>query len=487
MSIQNERILGNGQHGKVVAQYFPDYDITLATKTWHEKHNESSECDYTNHAMWTELYAASIVGSSPHPNIMSTFSLHIENEKPLLSMPLIHPGWDAYNLKQSYGISYNQVLYMFRELLFGVHHLHTLQLVHNDIRTQNVLLQLVSETDASPRYRLVLLDFGTTSIPHTVRLAPYSENDTPFTPPETFTTNSSPSTDAWYLGMLLLHMVATYDQVLELMKDVRILYSTCSDDCLPSVITRWLTMHTDMLSSSGTWKHFVSTVSVLLRHNPHQRKSLMHICSQTQYLGCYTTDTSIDIPSDVVRTELSQVYRTIDYTSCGMYNHRINVVQWMCNLLVCLIGNNVCLGVIRDGITLWEHVSSEGNWDTVQLSSLAGACLFISTTIHVHGSITNMSELAELCGSSVHEMHCSFKRILQYITDAGFPTAPVNKMQDAYQQLQHILDPQDSLDEPWLPTMLEQALPLTHPYATLAQAVHQKKVNSDVCHEQITG
>ncbi len=248
-------------------------------------------------------------------------------------------------------------------------------------------------------------------------------------------------------------------------------------------------MHTNLCNTTSTWKHFVATVSVLLRYNPHQRKSLMHLCCQAQYLGRYTTDTIEDNTGNAAHTGLSQIYRTIDYGSCDVYRHRMDVVRWICNILIYSIGNNVCISVIRDAIVIWDHVSSEGEWETAQLSSLAGACLFISSLIHFHHPIANIQRLTELCGSSVDSFHYSFKRILEYIADNGFPTATVDKMQDAYQQLQHIIDPQNTLDEPWIPTLVEQIQIQTysHPYTTLEQAVRQKNVDADTRDNKITG
>ncbi len=158
--------IGSGIHGSVYQAVQTSADNTVqqcAIKRW--VYSVKDEGLMPQH-MWNEMYCMAKTSTTQDRKLPHALCFRADENTVCMMMPMITPGWDACDLIRLLHIDIQEVMCLFTSLLESVSRLHSTGVVHNDIRSQNVLVSLQNE-----RYSLCLIDMGVSSYTDTLTLS----------------------------------------------------------------------------------------------------------------------------------------------------------------------------------------------------------------------------------------------------------------------------------------------------------------------------
>ena len=159
-----ERSLGKGSFGEVFYTTIQGETIPYATKVYDRELIEKSE-DLFNY-MKTEI---TILKSLDHPNIVKLKEVKKTKKHFYLVMEYCNGG-DLYNFLQKYqeknksAFSEEIVQYLMRQIMSAMHYFHSKNIMHRDIKLENILLKFDSEEDKNNlnimKSQIKIIDFG---------------------------------------------------------------------------------------------------------------------------------------------------------------------------------------------------------------------------------------------------------------------------------------------------------------------------------------
>jgi serine/threonine-protein kinase len=140
------------------------------------------------------------IEASGHPNVMSVLDMLIHKEHIIIVSEFAEGGslksWLVQNGKKA--PSHEKALEMILGILRGIEHLHSRNVVHRDLKPDNILLQ-----GNFPR----ITDFGISRIVSTNSMSTKAMGSPAYMSPESFQGSKSPQCDIWSAGVILYEML----------------------------------------------------------------------------------------------------------------------------------------------------------------------------------------------------------------------------------------------------------------------------------------
>lgn len=139
-----------------------------------------------------------------HPAVIELKDFFVTKDYLVLVMEYCKGG-DLFGLVVKLkGIPEQRAKFIFKQILEGIHYLHKLNIIHRDIKLENILLK-EKDTD-----EVKITDFGMSRIVSRVHLATTQCGTTEYTAPEVFLMKPyGYACDCWSLGILLYDMLST--------------------------------------------------------------------------------------------------------------------------------------------------------------------------------------------------------------------------------------------------------------------------------------
>jgi len=137
------KLLGSGAAGQVYKGLFKDKDAAI--KVFETKFDEFE-------------HEFRIISSVRAPNIVAFYGLYISSETQLYMITELLSLGNCHNLVQVEKVSLHDLIAIARDVVAGVHFLHSSNVVHADIALRNVLVSLRSDGEA--KYTAKVNDFG---------------------------------------------------------------------------------------------------------------------------------------------------------------------------------------------------------------------------------------------------------------------------------------------------------------------------------------
>src|SRR3954447_6591780 len=141
------------------------------------------------------------IEASGHPNVMSVLDMLVHNDHIIIANEYAEGGslkkW--LTLSNGKAPSHEKALEMMVGILSGIEHLHSRNVVHRDLKPDNILLQ-----NNFPR----ITDFGISRIISAGSMSTVAMGSPFYMSPESFDGSKSTQTDIWSAGVLLYEMLS---------------------------------------------------------------------------------------------------------------------------------------------------------------------------------------------------------------------------------------------------------------------------------------
>lgn len=192
------KFLGKGQFGEV---WLAEKNLQFATRKFQHAlkflSNREKEIDFKA----AEAEIDTWIEASGHPNVMPVLDMMIFKDFIIIISEYADGGslnnWLAKNNGKAPSIG--KVLEMMTGILRGIEHLHSRNVVHRDLKPDNILLQ-----GDSPR----ITDFGISRIVSESASLTKAMGSPAFMSPEAFQGSKLPQTDIWSAGVILYVMLS---------------------------------------------------------------------------------------------------------------------------------------------------------------------------------------------------------------------------------------------------------------------------------------
>jgi formylglycine-generating enzyme required for sulfatase activity/serine/threonine protein kinase len=191
------RFLGRGQFGEV---WLAEKHLQFSKRTFQHAlkflFNLGDEINLRS----AEAEIDTWIEASGHPNVMSVLDMLIHNDHIIIASEFAEGGSLKGWLAQSGGRapSYEKALEMMTGILSGIEHLHSRNVVHRDLKPDNILLQ-----GNFPR----ITDFGISRIISAGSMSTVAMGSPFYMSPESFDGSKSTQTDIWSAGVILYEML----------------------------------------------------------------------------------------------------------------------------------------------------------------------------------------------------------------------------------------------------------------------------------------
>jgi formylglycine-generating enzyme required for sulfatase activity/tRNA A-37 threonylcarbamoyl transferase component Bud32 len=192
------RFLGKGQFGEV---WLAEKELQLSKKKFQHAlkflFNPGDEINLKSAQAEIDTW----IESSGHPNVMSVLDMLVYNDHIVIASEYAEGGSLKSWLSQSNGRapSHEKALEMMTGILSGIEHLHSRNVVHRDLKPDNILLQ-----NNFPR----ITDFGISRIISAGSMSTVAMGSPFYMSPESFDGSKSTQTDIWSAGVVLYEMLS---------------------------------------------------------------------------------------------------------------------------------------------------------------------------------------------------------------------------------------------------------------------------------------
>ena len=197
------RLIGQGAFGKVNIGLNVLSGRIVAIKSFDKnKLNSNSE------NMKKILYESNLMKKLNHPNITKILEIFEDGNYFLIIMEYINGGNLFSFVKKRRKISEKIAKFLFRQIILGIKHMHSKNIVHRDIKLENILIDLNNN--------IKICDFGISLILNSLSDILYDQCGTPmYMAPEILLSNKNkqvgyigPPVDIWSAGIALYIMLS---------------------------------------------------------------------------------------------------------------------------------------------------------------------------------------------------------------------------------------------------------------------------------------
>ena len=191
------RFLGKGQFGEV---WLAEKQLQFSTRKVRHALKFLSNLGEEVNLKAAEAEVDTWIEAGGHPNVMSVIDMLIANNHIVIISEYAEGGSLNNWLKTSGGKAPDeeQALEMMAGILRGIEHLHSRNVIHRDLKPDNILLQ-----GSFPR----ITDFGISRIVNEGTMSTKAIGSPAYMSPESFAGNKSPQADIWSAGVILYEML----------------------------------------------------------------------------------------------------------------------------------------------------------------------------------------------------------------------------------------------------------------------------------------
>ncbi len=191
------RFLGRGQFGEV---WLAEKELAFSTRKFHHALKFLFKREEEINIKAVEAEIDTWIEASGHPNVMSVLDMIVHGDYVIIVSEFAEGGSLKRWLTKHGGRapSHEQALEMMTGILSGIEHLHSRNVVHRDLKPDNILLQ-----GNFPR----ITDFGISRIVSAGSLSTVAMGSPFYMSPESFDGSKSTQTDIWSAGVLLYEML----------------------------------------------------------------------------------------------------------------------------------------------------------------------------------------------------------------------------------------------------------------------------------------
>ena len=189
-------VIGQGSLGKVVKVIHKLSGIVRAMKIIKQKSIKIQQEELKDNEI-------NILKDVSHPHIIKIYEYFNDNIYYYIVLEYIKNGDLKNYLKKTNGITEQTTSVIFKQLLSTVSYLHSKNIVHRDIKAENILIESFSETNLD-EISIKLTDFGTANFNNKV----FKIIGTPYyVAPEVLTGKYNEKCDMWSCGVLLYYLL----------------------------------------------------------------------------------------------------------------------------------------------------------------------------------------------------------------------------------------------------------------------------------------
>jgi len=189
-------VIGQGSLGKVVKVIHKLSGIVRAMKIIKQKSIKIQQEELKDNEI-------NILKDVSHPHIIKIYEYFNDNIYYYIVLEYIKNGDLKNYLKKTNGITEQTTSVIFKQLLSTVSYLHSKNIVHRDIKAENILIESFSETNLD-EISIKLTDFGTAN--YNVKM--FKHIGTPYyVAPEVLTCKYNEKCDMWSCGVLLYYLL----------------------------------------------------------------------------------------------------------------------------------------------------------------------------------------------------------------------------------------------------------------------------------------
>ena len=197
------RLIGQGAFGKVNLGLNVLTGRVVAIKSFNKKNLDKNKKDLSR-----ILYETNLMKKLDHPNITKIFETFENDNYFLISMEYINGGNLFSYVKKRRKISEKISKYLFRQIILGLNHIHSHNIVHRDIKLENILIDF--------KNNIKICDFGIGTILKSPDDLLYEQWGTPiYMSPEILLSNKNNNigykgfpVDIWACGIALYIMLS---------------------------------------------------------------------------------------------------------------------------------------------------------------------------------------------------------------------------------------------------------------------------------------